>query len=64
MQRTMINFKEAVEKYGFKPWGLRWMVRKRLIPFVKIGRRIYFIVEKVDLWLEKHSVDVELEPGN
>ena len=58
MQKKMINFEEAVNRYGFKPWGLRWMIRKRAIPFLKIRRRIYFDVVKTDAWVDKHSVDV------
>lgn len=62
MQRKLINFDEAVERYGFKRWGLRWMIRKRAIPFLKIRRRIYFDVVKTDAWADKHSVDVN--PNN
>lgn len=56
MQKRLLNFKEVVEKYSFKPWGLRWRIRIRAIPFVKLGKSIFFDPEDLEKWIRQHKV--------
>jgi predicted DNA-binding transcriptional regulator AlpA len=59
--KRLLNFNEVVEKFSFKPWGLRWRIRLRQIPFVKIGRSIYFDPLDLEEWIEKHKIRAQGE---
>jgi len=50
------NFKQTCTKLNKSPWGLRWLVRKRGIEIVKIGRKIYFDPESVRAFIEKNKI--------
>ena len=55
-QKKQISLKEASEIYSIPIWTLRAYVQKRLIPFRKIGRRVY-LTEKFEDWLSQKDVD-------
>lgn len=55
-QQKLLDFKTVLERYSFKPWGLRHRIRVRQIPFVKIGRSIYFDPEDLDRWIEEKKI--------
>jgi len=54
----LIDFNAVVKTYSFKPWGLRHRIRKRQIPFVKIGRKIYFDPADLDRWVDSKKIKV------
>jgi hypothetical protein len=41
--------------YGLKRWTIRLYCSQRRIPFVKIGRRVYFDPVAIDAWILEHS---------
>ena len=45
------------EIYSLKESSLRWLIRKSMIPIVKIGRRIYFDKKEVEKWIEEKKID-------
>lgn len=55
--RKLLTSREVCRLYGFTKWGLQHLVRKRRIPIVKIGRRIYFDPKKLDSWVEEHEIE-------
>jgi hypothetical protein len=42
---------ELARRWGWSQDALRWLVRRKAIPFLKIGGRIYFEVEALEPWL-------------
>lgn len=59
----LIDTQELLERYpalrsrGKKPsYRLEWLVRQRVIPLVKIGRRNYFSPEDIDRWIDSQKV--------
>lgn len=56
MTEILWSFEETRKRIKKSEHGLRWLVRKRAIPLVKIGNRIYFQPEKVRKWIEAHAV--------
>jgi predicted DNA-binding transcriptional regulator AlpA len=45
--------------YGLKRWTIRLYCSQRKIPFVKIGRRVYFDPVAIDAWIQEHSRPVQ-----
>jgi len=55
----LITFNEVLERYKFKKWGLRHLMRNRAIPLVKIGTgrgRIYFDPKDLDDWINQNKI--------
>ena len=51
------DLKHLLKNYpAFKEWGVRWLIRHRRIPMVKIGRRIYFDPSEITLWIQKNKI--------
>lgn len=57
--KRLLNFHDVVDKFSIKPWGLRWRIRLRQIPFVKIGRSIYFDPLDLEHWIETHKIPAQ-----
>jgi hypothetical protein len=57
-KRNIITFDELCERYPFKPWTVREYCSQQRIPHLKVGRRVYFDVLKIEAWLEKHEKPV------
>ncbi|MEQ9617819.1 MAG: helix-turn-helix domain-containing protein [Deltaproteobacteria bacterium] len=56
-QDRLWDMRQLMEAYpAFKEWGVRWLVRHRRIPVVRIGRRIYFDPEDINRWVEKNKI--------
>lgn len=51
MTKKLLNFKEVCRLYSFTPNGLRWLIRCKSIPFVKVRARIYFDPADLDIWI-------------
>lgn len=61
MQRKLLTINELVAQYGLPKWTVRSYCSQRKIPFVKIGRRVYFQPEDIEAWLKEHTQPVEEE---
>ena len=59
------DMNELLKNYKvLKLWGVRFLIRQRAIPMVKIGRRIYFVPEDIEAWIKQHKVPVQKRGGN
>ena len=59
IQRTTLTAKEAAEYLGISYWLINQMVRRKQIPFCKIGGKYLFRVQALDEYLsnqEKESL--------
>ena len=51
------NLNQLLEHYpAFKEHGIRWQIRLRKIPIVRIGRRIYFDPMEINRWIEGNKI--------
>ena len=41
---------------GERKYRLEYLVRSRLIPVIKIGKRIYFDEVEIQKWIDEHSI--------
>lgn len=59
IQRTTLTMREAAEYLGISYWLINQMVRRKQIPFCKIGGKYLFRVQALDEYLsnqEKESL--------
>ncbi|MDA2920335.1 helix-turn-helix domain-containing protein [Desulfobacterota bacterium AH_259_B03_O07] len=57
MNESLISFDEVLKRYSFTTNQLRWLLRARNIPFVRVGlRRIFFDPEELRAWVEQNKV--------
>ena len=60
IQRTTLTMKEASEYLGISYWLINQLVRKKQIPYCKVGGKYLFRVQALDEYLskmEKESID-------
>ena len=60
VQRTTLTMKEASEYLGISYWLINQLVRKKQIPYCKVGGKYLFRVQALDEYLskmEKESID-------
>ena len=60
MQRTTLTAKEAAEYLGISYWLITQLVKRKQIPCSRVGRRILFRKEILDIYLsekEKNSLE-------
>lgn len=50
---ALLTVEELARLLGVAPKTLRNYVSQRIIPFVKVGRRVLFQVKSIETWLEK-----------
>lgn len=50
------DFQETRERLKKTEQGMRWLIRTRQIPIVKIGRRIYFDPEDIRKWINSNKI--------
>lgn len=55
--KNLLTIKDMYELYSLKENSIRWLVRKSMIPIVKIGKRIYFDKKEIDKWLEERKIN-------
>lgn len=54
------DIQQLIQNYpAFSHWGVRWMVKTRRIPMVRLGRRIYFRPEEIERWIAANSISAE-----
>lgn len=60
VQRTTLTMKEASEYLGISYWLINQLVRKKQIPYCKVGGKYLFRVQALDEYLtkkEQESID-------
>jgi excisionase family DNA binding protein len=57
MQRTTLTAKEAAEYLGISYWLITQLVRRKQIPCSRVGKRILFRKEALDIYLSKKEND-------
>jgi excisionase family DNA binding protein len=55
MERRLLDIDELATRYGFPKWTIRSYCSQGKIPFVKVGRRVYFRVDEIEQWLDEHA---------
>ena len=56
-ERRYLGVKEAAQYLGLAESTLYTMVSQQRIPFVKMGRRTKFDLEKLNKWVLTHTVE-------
>ncbi len=60
MRKNLLNIKEAANYLGVTVGTLyQWRYMQR-IPYVKIGGKVKFDLDRVNAWLENNSVEPDL----
>jgi len=59
MEQLLWDFNETRKQIKRSEYGMRWLIRQRAIPIVKIGNRIYFRPEEIRDWIKKHSIPAQ-----
>lgn len=57
IQRTTLTAKEAAEYLGISYWLITQLVRRKQIPCSRVGKRILFRKEALDIYLSKQEQD-------
>lgn len=57
MQRTTLTAKEAAEYLGISYWLITQLVKRKQIPCSRVGKRILFRKEVLDVYLSKKEND-------
>jgi hypothetical protein len=53
--RILLDFPHAARWLDMSRPALRARVRRRQVPFIKLGRRVYFNVEQLRAWLMEQT---------
>lgn len=61
IHRTTLTAKEAAEYLGISYWLITKLVRRKQIPCSRVGKRILFRKEALDIYLSKKENDSLLE---
>lgn len=61
IHRTTLTAKEAAEYLGISYWLITQLVRRKQIPCSRVGKRILFRKEALDIYLSKKENDSLLE---
>lgn len=60
--RKTVSLKTLSEMYDIKLWTLRKMASQRAFPgIIKMGRRIYVVLEVFDAWFMSHELKDQIE---
>lgn len=57
MKRTTLTAKEAAEYLGISYWLITQLVKRKQIPCSRVGKRILFRKEALDIYLSKKEND-------
>ena len=61
IHRTTLTAKEAAEYLGISYWLITQLVRRKQIPCSRVGKRILFRTEALDIYFSKKENDSLLE---
>ena len=62
MNTKLLTKKDLALKHpalGARPYRLDWLVRNRLIPFVRVGRNVYFDEAEILRWIQESKVSMQ-----
>jgi excisionase family DNA binding protein len=59
VEQRLLDIDGLEARYGFRKWTIRTYCSQGKIPFIKVGRRVYFRVEDIERWLDEHARPVE-----
>ncbi len=59
MEQLLWDFEEARMKLGKSVHSMRWLIRTRAVPIVRIQNRIYFSPSAILKWIEEHSIPAQ-----
>jgi excisionase family DNA binding protein len=58
MTKRLLTIQEAAAETGLLTSYMRKMVFERKVPFIKIGKRIYFDRSDLNQWIDSHRISV------
>jgi predicted DNA-binding transcriptional regulator AlpA len=58
-QKKLLDITGIEETYGLKRWTVRTYCSQRKIPFIKIGRRVFFDPAAIEAWIQEHARPVK-----
>ena len=61
IHKTTLTAKEAAEYLGISYWLITQLVRRKQIPCSRVGKRVLFRKEALDIYLSKKENDSLLE---
>jgi len=56
MNKRLLTIADAAEQSGLLVSFLRKLIFDRSIPFIKIGKRVYFDRDELNAWIDAHKV--------
>lgn len=59
MQKRLLDVPQVSKFLGISPHYVYKLVSMRQIPFVKLGRKLLFDVEKLETFIQENSVEVQ-----
>jgi len=59
VERRLLDIDELEARYGFRKWTIRNYCSQGKVPFIKVGRRVYFRGEDIERWLDEHARPAE-----
>lgn len=63
MDRELLwDFETTRKQLGKTPWGLRWLIRLRVLPIVRIGKgrgKLYFAPEDIKAYIQKQKIPAQ-----
>jgi excisionase family DNA binding protein len=57
IEKKMIGIEELSEMIGYKKSTIYSFVHKRLIPFYKKGKKLFFDRLEIDVWLRENRIE-------
>lgn len=54
-QKLFRNVKPLAIYMDTTEWSIRNLLRKGMVPYIKIGRRIFFDKDEIDAWIKRNS---------
>ena len=64
IEKRFLNVPEVATYLGFSKSAIRKWIRQGTIPFNKVNGGIRFDMERINQWLQKHSVGVAKQNYN
>lgn len=59
MDQLLWDFEVTRKKLNKSVHGMRWLIRTRAVPIVRISSRIYFRPDEILKWIEEHSIPAQ-----
>ena len=63
MEKRYLTVEDAAAYLGISVTGIRGRIRRRTIPFSRLGRSVRLDKAALDRWVQRETVDGTREPG-